>query len=113
MREDALAEFKTNLLQQNLKIIQSLLLLQLPGMIIVYILYYFITIKNFKTMFLIVLLHKKGVQEKLKKQIKEVELAQSKEVSLHWPGMAEVCVITIQKIIFFLYIFLNLLFKFS
>ncbi|XP_042758011.1 callose synthase 4-like [Lactuca sativa] len=60
VREDALAEFKTNLLQQNLKIIQSLLLLQLPG-----------------------------VQEKLKKQIKEVELAQSKEVSLHWPGMAE------------------------
>nr|KAJ0222486.1 hypothetical protein LSAT_V11C200077270 [Lactuca sativa] len=44
----------------KLKIIQSLLLLQLPG-----------------------------VQEKLKKQIKEVELAQSKEVSLHWYGMAE------------------------
>nr|KAJ0189672.1 hypothetical protein LSAT_V11C800437090 [Lactuca sativa] len=40
-------------------------------------------------MFLIILLHKKGVQEKLKKQIKEVELAQSKEVSLHWYGMAE------------------------
>ncbi|XP_052626102.1 methylthioribose-1-phosphate isomerase-like isoform X2 [Lactuca sativa] len=30
-----------------------------------------------------------GVQEKLKKQIKEVKLAQSKEVSLHWYGMAE------------------------
>ncbi|XP_023731816.1 methylthioribose-1-phosphate isomerase isoform X2 [Lactuca sativa] len=30
-----------------------------------------------------------GVKEKLKKQIKEVELAQSKEVSLHWYGMAE------------------------
>nr|KAJ0223553.1 hypothetical protein LSAT_V11C200091540 [Lactuca sativa] len=41
--------------EKNLKIIQSLLLLQLPG-----------------------------VQEKLKKQIKEVELAQSKDVSLHY-----------------------------
>lgn len=30
-----------------------------------------------------------GVQEKLKKQIKDVELVQSKEVSLFWSGMAE------------------------
>ncbi|KAL8231160.1 hypothetical protein R6Q57_000938 [Mikania cordata] len=30
-----------------------------------------------------------GIQEKLKKQIKDVELAQSKEVTLFWSGMAE------------------------
>ncbi|KAI7749047.1 hypothetical protein M8C21_009953 [Ambrosia artemisiifolia] len=37
----------------------------------------------------LLLLQLQGMQEKLKKQIKDVELAQSKEVTLFWSGMAE------------------------
>ncbi|KAI3785211.1 hypothetical protein L1987_44325 [Smallanthus sonchifolius] len=37
----------------------------------------------------LLLLQLQGIQEKLKKQIKDVELAQSKEVTLFWSGMAE------------------------
>ncbi|CAH1421333.1 unnamed protein product [Lactuca virosa] len=86
VREDALAEFKSELAVTELEI-QGLL--NMAKEIVSYGISAGSRKINGKYIQSLLLLQLQGVQEKLKKQIKEVELAQSKEVSLHWYGMAE------------------------
>ncbi|XP_052626591.1 protein PTST, chloroplastic isoform X2 [Lactuca sativa] len=86
VKEDALAEFKSELAVTELEI-QGLL--NMAKEIVSYGIPAGSRKINGKYIQSLLLLQLQGVQEKLKKQIKEVELAQSKEVSLHWYGMAE------------------------
>lgn len=86
VREDALAQFKSELAITELEI-QALL--NMAKEIVSYGIPAGSRKINGKYIQSLLLLQLQGVQEKLKKQIKEVELAQSKEVSLYWYGMAE------------------------
>ncbi|GKA72805.1 immunoglobulin E-set [Tanacetum coccineum] len=86
VREDAISEFKSELAVTELEI-QALL--NMAKEIASYGIPAGSRKVNGKYIQSLLLLQLQGVQEKLKKQIKDVELAQSKEVSLFWSGMAE------------------------
>ncbi|PWA99675.1 Immunoglobulin E-set [Artemisia annua] len=85
-REDAVSQFKSELAVTELEI-QALL--NMAKEIASYGIPAGSRKVNGKYIQSLLLLQLQGVQEKLKKQIKDVELAQSKEVSLFWSGMAE------------------------
>ncbi|KAL4582423.1 hypothetical protein LXL04_006972 [Taraxacum kok-saghyz] len=86
VREDSIAQFKSELAITELEI-QGLL--NMAKEIVGYGIPGGSRKINGKYIQSLLLLQLQGVQEKLKKQIKEVELAQSKEVWLYWSGMAE------------------------
>lgn len=86
VREDAFTQFKSELAVTELEI-QALL--NMAKEIVSYGIPAGSRKINGKYVQSLLLLQLQGIQEKLKKQIKDVELAQSKEVSLFWSGMAE------------------------
>ncbi|KAL8250007.1 hypothetical protein R6Q59_033700 [Mikania micrantha] len=86
VREDAFAQFKSELAVTELEI-QALL--NMAKEIASYGIPAGSRKVNGKYIQSLLLLQLQGIQEKLKKQIKDVELAQSKEVTLFWSGMAE------------------------
>ncbi|PWA50134.1 Immunoglobulin E-set [Artemisia annua] len=85
-REDAISQFKSELAVTELEI-QALL--NMAKEIASYGIPAGSRKVNGKYFQSLLLLQLQSVQEKLKKQIKDVEIAQSKEVSLFWSGMAE------------------------
>ncbi|KAL9994600.1 putative [Hydroxymethylglutaryl-CoA reductase (NADPH)] kinase [Helianthus debilis subsp. tardiflorus] len=86
VREEAFAQFKSELAVTELEI-QALL--SMSKEIASYGIPAGSRKINGKYIQSLLLLQLQGMQEKLKKQIKDVELAQSKEVTLSWSGMAE------------------------
>ncbi|XP_076909233.1 protein PTST, chloroplastic-like [Bidens hawaiensis] len=86
VREEAFAQFKSELAVTELEI-QALL--NMAKEIASYGIPAGSRKVNGKYIQSLLLLQLQGMQEKLKKQIKDVELAQSKEVTLFWSGMAE------------------------
>nr|XP_043617585.1 protein PTST, chloroplastic [Erigeron canadensis] len=86
VREDAFAQFKSELAVTELEI-QALV--NMAKEIASYGIPAGSRKINGKYIQSLLLLQLQGIQEKLKKQIRDVELAQSKEVSLFWSGMAE------------------------
>ncbi|KAK9066946.1 hypothetical protein SSX86_014270 [Deinandra increscens subsp. villosa] len=86
VREEAFAQFKSELAVTELEI-QALL--NMTKEIASYGIPAGSRKINGKYIQSLLLLQLQGIQEKLKKQIKDVELAQSKEVTLFWSGMAE------------------------
>ncbi|KAD4888342.1 hypothetical protein E3N88_20415 [Mikania micrantha] len=115
VREDAFAQFKSELAVTELEIqVISIILFSLANETLIISLFHSMAIffmlqallnmakeiasygipagsrkVNGKYIQSLLLLQLQGIQEKLKKQIKDVELAQSKEVTLFWSGMAE------------------------
>ncbi|KAI3726417.1 hypothetical protein L1987_66214 [Smallanthus sonchifolius] len=86
VREDAMAQFKSELAVTELEI-QALV--NMAKEIASYGIPAGSKKINGKYIQSLLLLQLQGIQEKLQKQIKDVELAQSKEVTLFWSGMAE------------------------
>ncbi|XP_024977946.1 protein PTST, chloroplastic [Cynara cardunculus var. scolymus] len=98
VREDAFTQFKSELAITELElqvmlinsiVFLSLALLNMAKEIVSYGIPAGSRKINGKYIQSLLLLQLQGIQEKLKKQIKDVELTQSKEVSLFWSGMAE------------------------